>query len=124
MNANTPHTHGPTAAGHTPAQPRIAVIGGSLTGPVTALLLHAAGFDHVTLYETTPAGTSLAGGLIGLEHPALDDPRPARHRPVRDRGLPVGAHHADRGQGPCPVRSVTRHLPRPEHHLDPAAPTR
>ncbi|MFY1652806.1 FAD-dependent monooxygenase [Solwaraspora sp. WMMB762] len=49
----------------------IAVIGGSLTGPVTALLLLRAGFD-VTVYEATPASAPLGGGLIGLEHTALD----------------------------------------------------
>ncbi|WP_063778341.1 hypothetical protein [Micromonospora sp. RV43] len=63
-------------------RPRIAVIGGSLTGPVTALLLLHAGFDDVTVYEAAPASASLGGGLIGLEHPALD---------VLDR-LDIGQH--------------------------------
>ncbi|MGI5214815.1 monooxygenase [Plantactinospora sp. CA-290183] len=53
-------------------QLRIAVIGGSLTGPVTALLLIQAGFDRVTVYEAAPASAPLTGGLIGLEHAALD----------------------------------------------------
>jgi 2-polyprenyl-6-methoxyphenol hydroxylase-like FAD-dependent oxidoreductase len=53
-------------------QPRIAVIGGSLTGPVAALLLQAAGFEHVTCYDATPVGRSQGGGLIALEHSALD----------------------------------------------------
>jgi 2,6-dihydroxypyridine 3-monooxygenase len=53
-------------------QPTIAVIGGSLTGTVTALLLIQAGFDRVTVYEATPATAPLGGGLIGLEHAALD----------------------------------------------------
>jgi 2,6-dihydroxypyridine 3-monooxygenase len=52
--------------------PRIAVVGGSLTGPAAALLLTQAGFDHVTVYEATPAGTTLGGGLLSLEHSSLD----------------------------------------------------
>ena len=54
------------------SEPRIAVVGGSLTGPTTALLLVEAGFTHVTLYEATPASTTLGGGLISLEHSSLD----------------------------------------------------
>jgi 2,6-dihydroxypyridine 3-monooxygenase len=53
-------------------QPRIAVVGGSLTGPVAALLLIQAGFDRVALYEAVPATAPLGGGLISLEHAALD----------------------------------------------------
>lgn len=50
--------------------PRVAVIGGSLTGPATALAFMARGFDtHV--YEATPEAVTLAGGVIGLQHPAL-----------------------------------------------------
>jgi 2,6-dihydroxypyridine 3-monooxygenase len=59
------------AAGSSLPGPRIAVIGASLTGPVTALLLAQAGLRHVTLYEATPAGTTLGGGLISLEHSSL-----------------------------------------------------
>ncbi|MEU4244303.1 FAD-dependent monooxygenase [Actinoplanes sp. NPDC026619] len=51
---------------------RVAVVGGSLTGPTTALLLLHAGFDDVTLYEAAPASAPLGGGLIGLEHSSLD----------------------------------------------------
>ncbi|MFY1700197.1 FAD-dependent monooxygenase [Micromonospora sp. WMMA1923] len=51
--------------------PRVAVIGGSLTGPVAALLLLRAGLD-VTVHEAAPASAPLGGGLIGLEHTALD----------------------------------------------------
>ncbi|MBQ1052719.1 FAD-dependent monooxygenase [Micromonospora sp. C51] len=50
---------------------RVAVVGGSLTGPVVALLLLRAGFD-VTVYEAMPASAPRGGGLIGLEHTALD----------------------------------------------------
>ncbi|MBG0568784.1 FAD-dependent monooxygenase [Actinoplanes aureus] len=50
---------------------RVAVVGGSLTGPTAALLLHA-GFDDVILYEAAPASAPLGGGLIGLEHSSLD----------------------------------------------------
>lgn len=53
-------------------QPRIAVIGGSLTGPVAALLLLHAGFTDVHVYEAAPAAVTLGGGLISLEHSALD----------------------------------------------------
>ncbi|MBQ1050831.1 FAD-dependent monooxygenase [Micromonospora sp. C51] len=53
-------------------QPTIAVVGGSLTGPITALLLLQAGFDAVTVFEAAPASAPLGGGLIGLERPALD----------------------------------------------------
>ncbi|MFD0575189.1 Rossmann-fold NAD(P)-binding domain-containing protein [Dactylosporangium darangshiense] len=54
-----------------PGGPRIAVVGGSLTGPVVALLLTQAGFAYVTLYEAMPASTTLGGGLISLEHSSL-----------------------------------------------------
>jgi 2-polyprenyl-6-methoxyphenol hydroxylase-like FAD-dependent oxidoreductase len=53
-------------------QPAIAVVGGSLTGPVVALLLVQAGFDRVTVYEAVPAAAPQGGGLISLEHSALD----------------------------------------------------
>lgn len=52
--------------------PRVAVIGGSLTGPVAALSLLARGFDDVHVYEATPEAVTLAGGVIGLQHPALN----------------------------------------------------
>ncbi|WP_433388652.1 monooxygenase [Micromonospora sp. KLBMP9576] len=60
---------GPLAHG---TQPRIAVIGGSLTGCTTALLLLDAGFTDVALYEAATGVAPREGGLIGLEHPALD----------------------------------------------------
>jgi 2-polyprenyl-6-methoxyphenol hydroxylase-like FAD-dependent oxidoreductase len=79
------HTHHrtahPTGADHAvPAapmlvsacRPRIAVVGGSLTGPALALLLLQAGFDRVAVYEATPTAATLGGGLISLEHSALD----------------------------------------------------
>jgi 2,6-dihydroxypyridine 3-monooxygenase len=53
-------------------QPSIAVVGGSLTGPVAALLLLQAGFDRVALYEAVPASAPQGGGLISLEHSSLD----------------------------------------------------
>jgi len=53
-------------------QPRIAVIGASLTGPVAALLLLYTGFTRVSVYEAAPAALTLGGGLISLEHCALD----------------------------------------------------
>ncbi|WP_345140684.1 FAD-dependent monooxygenase [Dactylosporangium darangshiense] len=51
---------------------RVAVVGGSLSGPTAALLLLDAGFDDVTVYEAVPAGAPQGGGLIGLEHSSLD----------------------------------------------------
>lgn len=51
--------------------PRVAVVGGSLAGPAAALFLQRAGVE-VDLYESTPAGVSLAGGVIGIDHVTLD----------------------------------------------------
>jgi 2-polyprenyl-6-methoxyphenol hydroxylase-like FAD-dependent oxidoreductase len=51
---------------------RVAVVGGSLTGPTTALLLLNAGFDNITLYEAVPNTAPRGGGLIGLDHSSLD----------------------------------------------------
>jgi 2-polyprenyl-6-methoxyphenol hydroxylase-like FAD-dependent oxidoreductase len=53
-------------------QPRIAIVGGSLTGPVLAHLLLQAGFEHVAVYEAASATASQGGGLLSLEHSALD----------------------------------------------------
>ncbi len=53
-------------------QPRVAVVGGSLSGPVAALLFLHAGFDDVTVYEAVPDSAPQGGGLIGLEHSSLD----------------------------------------------------
>lgn len=52
--------------------PRIAIVGGSLTGPAAALMLLAAGFDDLVLYEAVPSTAPQGGGLISLEHPALE----------------------------------------------------
>ncbi|WP_019030723.1 hypothetical protein [Salinispora arenicola] len=69
--ANPPRAIPALSAG-TPPRPRIAVVGGSLTGATCALLLLHAGFDRVTVYEAAPdAASHRGGGLIGLEHPAL-----------------------------------------------------
>lgn len=54
-------TH-PTASSRATTGLRIAVVGGSLTGPTTALLLQHAGFDDVTLYEAAPASAPSAAG--------------------------------------------------------------
>ncbi len=53
-------------------QPRIAVVGGSLTGPVLALLLLRAGFDDIDLFEANPDLSAATGGVLSLEHTALD----------------------------------------------------
>ncbi|PZG09663.1 monooxygenase [Micromonospora craterilacus] len=65
----TPHL--PAATTSSSRRLRVAVIGGSVTGPVTALLLLHAGLD-VTIYEAAAATAPRGGGLIGLEHCALD----------------------------------------------------
>jgi 2-polyprenyl-6-methoxyphenol hydroxylase-like FAD-dependent oxidoreductase len=49
----------------------IAIVGGSLTGPVLCLLLRQAGFNDVRIYEATPSAVPQAGGVIGLDHTAL-----------------------------------------------------
>ncbi|MDG4834154.1 monooxygenase [Solwaraspora sp. WMMD1047] len=71
MNPNPNPAPAVRAAGTGPRRLTVAVVGGSLTGPVTALLLLRAGFD-VTVYEATPPSAALGGGLISLEHTALD----------------------------------------------------
>jgi 2-polyprenyl-6-methoxyphenol hydroxylase-like FAD-dependent oxidoreductase len=53
-------------------QVKIAIVGGSLTGPLTALLLKQAGFDDVHVYEAVPQSMSRAGGVIGLDYASLD----------------------------------------------------
>ena len=75
-----PTPTGDPATGRLPAaaplvrlrQPRIAVVGGSLTGPVLALLLVQAGFDNVAVYEANPDLSTATGGVLSLEHTALD----------------------------------------------------
>jgi 2-polyprenyl-6-methoxyphenol hydroxylase-like FAD-dependent oxidoreductase len=49
----------------------IAIVGGSLTGPVLSLLLRQAGFTNVQIYEATPSAVPQAGGVIGLDHTSL-----------------------------------------------------
>ena len=49
----------------------IAIVGGSITGPVLSLLLHQAGFTNVHIYEATPSAVPQAGGVIGLDHTSL-----------------------------------------------------
>jgi 2,6-dihydroxypyridine 3-monooxygenase len=49
----------------------IAIVGGSITGPVLCLLLHQAGFTNVHIYEGTPSAVPQAGGVIGLDHTSL-----------------------------------------------------
>jgi 2-polyprenyl-6-methoxyphenol hydroxylase-like FAD-dependent oxidoreductase len=50
---------------------RIAVIGGSLTGPFAALSLQESGLS-ADVYEAMPPTVSPAGGVIGLDHFSLD----------------------------------------------------
>jgi 2,6-dihydroxypyridine 3-monooxygenase len=49
----------------------IAIVGGSITGPVLYLLLRQAGFRNVHIYEATPRAVPQAGGVIGLDHTSL-----------------------------------------------------
>ncbi|MFB9472199.1 hypothetical protein ACFFR3_22030 [Nonomuraea salmonea] len=59
----------PPAPGQT--QPSIAIVGGSITGPTLALLLHQSGFTRVSVLEASPATFAQAGGVIGLDHLSL-----------------------------------------------------
>jgi 2,6-dihydroxypyridine 3-monooxygenase len=52
-------------------QPSIAIVGGSITGPALALLLHQAGFTHVTVLEASPTPYAQSGGVLGLDHVSL-----------------------------------------------------
>ncbi|GGO81257.1 FAD-dependent monooxygenase [Nonomuraea cavernae] len=63
-----PHTASPTADG----EPSIAIVGASITGPTLALLLRQAGLTNVTVLDASPYLHAQAGGVIGLEHAALD----------------------------------------------------
>ena len=54
------------------AESAITVIGGSLVGPLLALLLAQAGFENVHVYESQPAAVPQAGGVIGLDLVPLD----------------------------------------------------
>lgn len=48
----------------------VAIVGGSLVGPITELLLRKAGFTNITTYEAAPKSSSRGGGLIGIEESA------------------------------------------------------
>ncbi|MFD0480696.1 FAD-dependent monooxygenase [Nonomuraea thailandensis] len=52
-------------------QPSIAIVGGSITGPALALLLHQAGFTRVSVLEASPTPYAQSGGVIGLDHVSL-----------------------------------------------------
>jgi 2-polyprenyl-6-methoxyphenol hydroxylase-like FAD-dependent oxidoreductase len=49
----------------------IAIIGGSLVGPATELLLRRAGFTNVTTYEAMSKATASSGGVMGLRDTTL-----------------------------------------------------
>jgi 2-polyprenyl-6-methoxyphenol hydroxylase-like FAD-dependent oxidoreductase len=49
----------------------IAIIGGSLVGPATELLLRRAGFTNVTTYEAMSQATASSGGVMGLRDTTL-----------------------------------------------------
>src|SRR5262245_32318089 len=53
-------------------QLEVAVIGGSLVGPATELMLRRAGFENVTTYEAMGAAVSQSGGVMGLRWSTLD----------------------------------------------------
>lgn len=50
----------------------VAVIGGSLVGPLTALLLQRKGFTDVAVYEALPEAQSRSGGIMGVRFATLD----------------------------------------------------
>ncbi len=49
----------------------VSIVGGSLVGPVTELLLRRAGFNNVTTYEAAPNDRVQRGGIIGIEDSAF-----------------------------------------------------
>ncbi|GLL03717.1 monooxygenase [Dactylosporangium matsuzakiense] len=52
-------------------EPAIAVIGGSLVGPATALFLRRHGLRNIVTYEALPAAQPQSGGVMGLRHDTL-----------------------------------------------------
>jgi len=54
------------------AESSLSIIGGSLVGPLLALLLAESGFPHIQVYEATPEAVPQAGGVIGLDLVSLD----------------------------------------------------
>jgi 2-polyprenyl-6-methoxyphenol hydroxylase-like FAD-dependent oxidoreductase len=51
---------------------RIAIVGGSLVGPVTKLLLEREGFTDVTVFESMTEAQSRSGGVMGLRIPTIE----------------------------------------------------
>lgn len=56
---------------------KIAIVGGSLIGPLTELLLRSIGYTDVTTYEATPEIRPQAGGVIGVRETGFDALRQA-----------------------------------------------
>ncbi len=50
----------------------IAVVGGSLVGPLAKLLLSRAGFDNVDIYEAAAVPQNRSGGVMGVRFPTID----------------------------------------------------
>ena len=48
------------------------IVGGSLVGPLTELLLRSIGIDEVTTYEAAPAARPQAGGIIGVRETGFE----------------------------------------------------
>ncbi|MGI5243360.1 hypothetical protein [Dactylosporangium sp. CA-139066] len=67
------------------ARLRVAVVGGSLTGPAAALLLLHAGFDDVAVYEAVPASAPQGRRTDRPRAHVPRHPRPPRRRPGRVR---------------------------------------
>ena len=103
-------------------QPSIAAVGGSLTGPVLALLLLQAGFERVAVYEAAPAAASLGGGLLSLEHSALDvlDRLDIPQHEYVKFGFETITQITAPGQD-GPGQPGAPGIPGPVHDLDPAA---
>ena len=51
---------------------KVAVVGGSLTGPLVELLLRAIGFTDVTTYEAGPESRAQSGGVIGIRETGFE----------------------------------------------------
>lgn len=53
-------------------QPKIAVVGGSLVGPATEILLRHAGYADITTYEAARKAHPQSGGVLGIRDSAAD----------------------------------------------------
>jgi 2-polyprenyl-6-methoxyphenol hydroxylase-like FAD-dependent oxidoreductase len=50
----------------------VAIVGGSLVGPLAYLMFRKAGFDNVDVYEEMPTPESRSGGVMGVRYPVIE----------------------------------------------------